>query len=194
MATMNLIPMERQVRNARINRVRAWSYAGGGLTTALGLLWACCAAAPSQVDAPSAEMFSKAAAEMTKANEEALPRRRELASLQEKVASRQYITEQPDFSLLLALLSQVTGDDVVLNHCELTHALTPAEIDRAQLLRIGGMARSQPSVAAFMLALEGTGIFKNVTLVRSNEQPLMNAQVAGFQIQCTIGPVQQGGQ
>ena len=187
----NLIPMHRQLRMARAARLRGWSYAGGGMVVALAVGWMACGLTTSRAVAPPPESFSKAAAEISKANEEAATLRRELAGLREQVAARQSVTGRADTSVLLAMLSQATGEDVVMSHCELANR-DPRAADSPQVLRITGAARNQPEVAAFMLALESTGLFRNVTLVRSNQQQMMNTQVAGFQVECVIGPSQGG--
>jgi Tfp pilus assembly protein PilN len=187
----NLIPMHRQVRVSRANRLRAWAYGGGALLAILAIAWFGCEMAWSQVLAPPPDAFAKATTEISRANEESASLRRQLASLREQVAARQSLTDRPDVSVLLAVLSQATADGVVLSHCELTYR-DPRAAEPPQLLKMAGAARNQPAVAAFMLTLEGTGLFKNVTLVRSNQQQLMNTQVAGFQVECLIGPGQGG--
>jgi hypothetical protein len=193
MASKNLIPVYRQVRDARMSRLRAWSYGAGGLLVAEALVWGALSLAPSQGVAPPPEAFSKAAAEVSKANEQAAGLRWELETVREQVSSRQFVVEQPDYSLLLAMLSQLTGDGVVLSQCELTRGAAATGSDRAQVVKMSGFARNQPAVAAFMLDLEGTGVFKTVTLLRSSEQQLMNANTAGFQVECVLGQGQKGG-
>jgi Tfp pilus assembly protein PilN len=192
MNAVNLIPIHRQLRDARAARVRGWSWAVGGLSALLAMAWVCCAMAPSQAVAPPAAAFTKATAEISKANEESAVLRRELAALRDQALSTRGITDQPDFSVLLALLSQAIGQDVVLNRCELSHDDLKTTSAPEQVLKISGFARNQPAVAAFMLELESTGIFKSVTLVRSNEEPWMDQKVAGFQVHCAIGPVSRG--
>ena len=189
----NLIPLSRQLRDARRTRARTWSFALGGICGAMAVAYACCVLAPSEVSASPPEAFSKTAAELSKANQESAALRRELAVLREQVQSRQYILQQPDYSLLLGLVSQVVDDDVVLNHCELVND-SQGEQSQAQVLKLGGFARSQPAVAGFMLQIEATGIFRKVTLVRSNEQPLLDRQAAAFQVQCVFGPSGKGAQ
>jgi len=192
MNAVNLIPIHRQLRDARSARVRGWSWAAGGLGVLLVMAWTYCAMAPSQAVAPPAEAFTKATAEISKANEESAVLRRQLAALRDQALSARGITDQPDFSILLALLSRAIGQDVVLNRCELSQDNGKATSAPDEVLKISGFARNQPTVAAFMLELESTGIFKSVTLVRSNEEPWMDQKVAGFQVHCVIGPVPRG--
>jgi Tfp pilus assembly protein PilN len=192
MNSVNLIPIHRQLRDARAARICSWAWVVGGLSLLLTMAWACCAIVPSQAVAPPAAALTKATTEISKANEETAALRRELAALREQTLSARGITEQPDFSLLLALLSRAVGEDVVLNQCELTHDNAKVKSSPADVLRISGFARNQPAVAAFMLELESTEIFKSVTLVRSNEEPWMAAKAAGFQVRCSIGPIPRG--
>ena len=195
----NLIPLHRQLHDVRVARLRMWAWVAGGLCCLIVGALACCALGPSQANAAPAQEFSKAAGELTKANQEAAALRVELAAERERLRSRQLISDQPDYSLLLGLLSQQVDEDVVLNRCELGRGASSTDAAQAaqaasETLQLGGFARSQPAVAAFMLQLEATGIFKRVTLLRSNEQPLLSGQVAAFQIQCVLGPSEKGGQ
>lgn len=188
----NLIPLSRQLRDVRSARVRTWSFVLGSVSCALAMAYACCVLVPSQVSAPTPEAFAKAAAELSKAHQESATLRKELAILQEQVHSSQYILDQPDYSLLLALISQVADEHVVLNHCELISDSTAGEQPRRQLLRLGGYARSQTALAKFMLQIESTGVFKKVTLVRSKQQPFLDNEAAAFQVQCVLGAAQKG--
>ena len=186
MNSVNLIPLDRQLREERRERVRAWGLTVAVVTCIVGLAYAVAALGPSDSAAPAPSAFSKAAAEVARANQEAGPLRAQLASLNEQLEARHIVTDQPDCSVLLALLARAVDDDVVLNQCELIHA-TSANAPQSEVLKISGYARTQPSVAGFMLQLEGTGIFKSVQLVRSSDQPLLSARAAAFQVQCVLG-------
>jgi Tfp pilus assembly protein PilN len=201
----NLIPLQRQLRDERIARLKRWAWTTSGLCLFVVAAIACCAAWTTQSTGPTSEDFAKVATDLSKANQEAGTLRADLNVETQRLRSRQLIFEQPDYSLLLRLIAQQVDDDVVLSRCEFRQAGTE-RTDRVEIgsvkdqksktktdsLQIWGFARSQPAVAAFMLQLESTGIFQKVSLLRSSEQPLLNGQVAAFEIQCVPGPSNQG--
>lgn len=197
----NLIPLSRQLRDERAARLRRWAWISGALCGVVGSVIACCAAWTNQLSGPVPQDFTRAAADLSKTNQEAATLHAELAIETQRLRSRQLIFEQPDYSLLLRLIAQQVDDEVVLSRCEF-HQPGVARDDaqdhtqdrkiKSDALQLSGFARSQPAVAAFMLQLESTGIFQKVTLLRSSEQPLFSGQVAAFQIQCIPGPSNQG--
>ncbi|HSZ56394.1 MAG TPA: PilN domain-containing protein [Tepidisphaeraceae bacterium] len=204
----NLIPLARQLRDQRAARLRRWAWIIGGLCCLILATLAYFAAGNSLAGGPPPQEFSKAAAELSKANQQAASLRASLATEKQRLRSRQLIFRQPDYSLLLRLIAQQVDEDVVLSRCEFGRA---SDFDRASefgrargaaplsrtpsdALQLSGFARSQPAVAAFMLQLESTGIFQKVTLVRSNEQPLLSGEVAAFEILCVPGASPKGAQ
>jgi Tfp pilus assembly protein PilN len=188
----NLIPLQRQLRHARRARLRAWSVLLGAIAGSLLLACGVLFLDPSQTSAPAPDAFTKVAGELAQTNQETATVRRQLAALREQVNSRRFVLEQPDYSLLLSMISQVVDDSVVLDQCELSSGGTQSNPSQGQVLKVGGFARSQSAVAGFMLQLETTGIFKKVTLVRSQEQPVLDRQAAAFQVQCLLGPPNKG--
>jgi Tfp pilus assembly protein PilN len=199
----NLIPLHRQLRDERTARIKRWARTTAGLCLFVAAALVCCAAWTSQATGPTSEDFSRAAADLSKANQEAASLRAELNVETQRLRSRQLIFEQPDYSLLLRLIAQQVDDDVVLSRCECYRAgadraqpsdsaKDPKSKTKTDALQLSGFARSQPAVAAFMLQLESTGVFQKVTLLRSSEQPLLSGQVAAFEIQCVPGPSNQG--
>jgi hypothetical protein len=189
--SLNLIPVPRQLRDARARWLRAWGCAGGLTAGIVAMAWLAFNSTASRAAAPPPEAFTKTSAEISQANEESARLRRNLAALKEQVASRESVSRRADASVLLAVLAQATGEDIVLERCEFANRDPKADAS-PQLLKMSGAARNQPAVASFLLALEGTGLFKNVSLVRSGQQQLNNAQVAAFQVECVIGPGQGG--
>src|SRR5690348_10581293 len=118
MNRVNLIPLNRQLRDDRRARLRAWAGVLGALCVAVAIAYAAAAAGTADAGAPPATAFGKAAADVARANQEAAPLRVQLASLNEQSLARQVITDHPDSSVLLALLAHAVDDDVVLNQCE----------------------------------------------------------------------------
>ncbi|MDP6543721.1 MAG: PilN domain-containing protein [Phycisphaerae bacterium] len=116
------------------------------------------------------------------------------------------IGQQPDWSVLLKLLSDGLGDEVVLRNCELNEMLipngaAPARIvaplvstpgvseDNKQLafgLSVSGYGRSQTAVSQFVLRLERSGMFDSVRLVSTTREAFLNSKAVAFQVKCTL--------
>ncbi|MCX5662015.1 MAG: PilN domain-containing protein [Planctomycetota bacterium] len=53
-------------------------------------------------------------------------------------------------------------------------------------LNLGGLARSQGAVTAFVLRLQATGLFEQVDLVKTTREPFLTGEAIAFQIRCTL--------
>lgn len=114
--------------------------------------------------------------------------------------ANQAVTGQPDWSLLLALIARMRGDEVVLNRCALdisskTLGLPaislPALAESADaaapaVLRLQGYGRTQASVAQFALGLERTGLFETVSLLKTNREMFLNGEAVAFRMECQL--------
>jgi len=133
---------------------------------------------------------------------------KELATARWKLDSARGVGRQPDWSVLLALLAEGLGHDVVLKSCELNQVLIPLRgtAGRPQMpppaglngsekgpqelmfvLTVTGFGRSQTAVSQFVLRLERSGLFDNVRLVNANRQPFLNGKAIAFQLECSLG-------
>jgi Tfp pilus assembly protein PilN len=195
MNSTNLLPMARQLRQARLTRIRLWAIALGAVVGLTITTYTGCAFALTDSAAPTAADFSRAARELAEASAHANVIRAELTGAQREVYSAHSLSEQPDLSLLLNLLSRTADERIVLSHCELTESqpgekgseAESASIDGA-ILRLDGFGKSQTAVAAFVLRLETTGVFDRVTLLQSHSQVVLGSDAAAFRIECAMQP------
>lgn len=195
MNSTNLLPMPRQLRQARSTRMRRWAVALGATAALAVATYAGCACALTDSAAPTPADFSRAARDLAEANSDASRVRADLAAVQREVYSAQSLSEQPDLSLLLSLISRTADDRIVLSHCELSESqpgekgseAESANIDSA-LLRLDGFGKTQAAVADFVLRLETTHVFDRVTLLQSHSQPVLGADAAAFRIECAMQP------
>jgi hypothetical protein len=103
---------------------------------------------------------------------------------------------QPDFSILLALLGQLRGEEVILNRCELDAATKgtaslPGDPAAPPRFNVYGYGRSQAAVTQFALRLEQAGPFQSVSVMKSNREPFLSGEAVAFRIEClfqTDGP------
>jgi hypothetical protein len=194
----NLVPLARQLRQARQTRTRAWAFAAGGILLACVATYAACAVGMADHGAPASSEFASAARELSQYNGQATHLRTQLSRVQREVYAARSLADQPDMSLLFAMVSRTAGEQIVLSHCEMTESTGKgAEEDAAgvggAVLRLDGFGKTQAAVAGFVLQLETAGLFNRVTLLQSHSQPLFGNDAAAFRIECLMQP-NPGGQ
>jgi hypothetical protein len=93
--------------------------------------------------------------------------RTELDALQRRMAITSEVDRQPDWSIVLAMVSKKGGDSVRLESCQLLPgARTPAgEIEYR--FTILGESVSQPSLTQFVESLEATRAFSRIKIVET---------------------------
>lgn len=192
---VNLLPLTRQIRVARSGRIKAWSVVLGVVAMLSAATYAGCALVLSDSNAPTAADFSSAVRELGQFNGEATHLKAQLAAVQREVYSAQSLSEQPDLSLLLGLISRTADERIILSRCELTESAPAekgAEAESANfdgaVLRLDGFGKTQTDVATFVLQLETTGVFDRVSLLQSHSQPLLGSDAAAFRIECEMRP------
>lgn len=195
MNSANLLPLPKQLRRARSRRVWRWLIAASTVLVLCAATYAGCVFVLRDSKAPSAADFSSAARELSQINGEAGRLKAQLAGVQQEVYSAQSLSEQPDLSLLLGLISRTADERIILSRCELTESGPGGKGSEAEsasiggaVLRLDGFGKTQTAVAAFVLQLETTGVFDRVTLVQSHSQPVLGTDAAAFRIQCAMQP------
>lgn len=111
------------------------------------------------------------------------------------------MTRQPDWSKLLALLSELRGADVVLTRCQLASAhdrassaaATGAGSARRFEVEIHGFGREESAVSQFFLRLEEQKLFSTVKVVHMVRQPYLTGEAMMFELSCAIGDEPGGG-
>jgi len=145
--------------------------------------------------------------------------KRDIHTLQEELTAgeatlkaNRALTDQPDWSILLALVARDLNDEVVLTRCELkggasaaptataatpmpTTASAPAAVPAASpegarpevfVLDVTGYGKTMMAVSQFVLAMERTGLFDEVRLVKTNREPFLTTSAVAFQITCLM--------
>jgi Tfp pilus assembly protein PilN len=211
---VNLIPLHRRRTKARRARARLWFVIAG--TYAVALLIGGAALMLTSAAEPTKDL-RKASSEIERSNQQLTAIRVVLAEAQQTLASARAVSDQPDWSILLAVLAKSQGDDVVLNRCDLApvkdDALPPAppvappvqtvglaakppvprSAGRADL-RLSGLGRSQAAVAQFVLQLESTDLFEHVSLLQTTRQDYLGDEAFAFELDCPLrGRTSSGG-
>jgi hypothetical protein len=192
MKSRNLIPAYRLTARARGRRLRAWIL-GGSVYAALliGVYLGSRATWGGNREALAAER-EKIDVRMQQTSRTVRSLQHELDTVNLQLHATQAIEDQPDWSLLLAMLPARLTDDVFLRRCEIKPvvaegAATAGRTDSAYVLRLAGYGRTMTSVLAFVQGLESIGLFDQVRLTRTNSEPLLAGTAISFQAECVMG-------
>lgn len=212
LASVNLIPASRQDGKHRRARTRMWCAVGlcyGGLVMLAviftRLLWV--------FDSRSlSSQLAGLMAEIENADDAAKGLRVELRNARALAETRNVVADQADWSVLLAVLSQTTGNDVVLRSVQLqtqeereeapapvtataaassTAAATNSKTtnkseQRVYSFAIAGLGQSQSAVSQFLLRLEQLRLFDQVRLVETRREPFLDQEAIAFRINCVL--------
>jgi hypothetical protein len=186
----NLMPAVRLARLAQARSVRRWVKIVSVYST---LVIAACGAIgfTAATDAPQDAKAVHAYLERAKKKSAAIGA--DVAAEQTRMASVMEVSEQPDWSILLSVLSRTLGDDIVLT------AVDTSGPDGAggastmpDVFTITGVGRSQPAIAQFVLRLERLGLFSRVDLVQTSPQSVFGTDGIGFKLECATA-IARGG-
>lgn len=202
MKRVNLMPQVRRQAQARKARIVRWTTVLGtyGFLLLLGYLASVryVKADTRPFDTEARELDSKLAT----TNQTVAALSRELAQVQAKLRTAQAVGQQPDWSRLLALLSQNTSENIVLDVCRLRRVAkadgpakpapppgTPTAdplADSQLVLELEGFAKAQSNVPEYVLRLEEVGLFDKVKLVKTSRQDFLKNKTVAFSLECTF--------
>jgi len=189
----NLIPSHRLEAARRRRRLKAWTGAVSVYAAALVAVYVAgvCAWGVNRDALDHRREATAAGVEQTRARIDET--QAELAEVHRTLRANEAIGGHPDWSLLLMLVAEHMNDGVVLRRCR----LGPPDADEAPSrkvesdgrwrLEMEGYGREVTAVSEFALALEKTGLFNEVRLLKTVRQPFLAGQATHFQIRCDLG-------
>ncbi len=195
---VNLIPAARRQAKQRQVRVRWWLT---GCVVYAALWIAAFVAAQAVVGREDRALrgeFVAGSARVQEAERTVDALRGRIGRAEARLASGRAVGEQPDWSLLLAMLSSALGDETVLRSIRLQ---APPEAapgaaggspgDAARTLQpitldLTGLGRTQQVVSEFVLRLEHTPLFEMVRLVDTRREPFLADYAVVFRIECVL--------
>ena len=206
MDCVDLIPAGRREAKARRARVRRWAIAlAVYLSVAMIGYIACYVSADN--DDEATRLKQEVAERIRASRREVQSLRSEIDDVSRKLAIAHAVGKHPDWSLLLATVSDLMAGEVMLGRCSLTPVApaegrdqpgsgedTTLEASRPKgfLLALDGLATTQTAVSQFVLRLEKTKLFAKVRLIKTYRQEFLGGRVAAFQLECLLDG--QGGQ
>ena len=115
----------------------------------------------------------------------------QLADAERRLRAAAVLSERPAWATLLRLIAQGAGADVLLSGVEIAGG---GSASGGATVTVTGYAAGPGEVAAFVLRLEGSGVFGRVELASSRREPFGDDVATGFTVRCTMGGANgQGG-
>ncbi len=207
MIRVDLIPRQRIERRHRRRRLQVWlaivaAYAACVLAGALGIRIA---------DSRDDRKLRQALTLRRETTTSAIRAVQEMGTLVTnasiRLAANRAVGDQPDWSVLLAILAETAGEDVVLLRCSMSIAgqgpgrpavRPPAgtdggtAADRARTVELTGLAPTQHDVSGFLLRMERTPLFRDVRLLDTRRQPLLDRTVVLFRVDLRLDAGREG--
>ncbi len=204
--SVNLVPSARREEQVRSARIRFWfmtcAIYGLGWLGALVLV----GATALNDDAGLPDELRQVIGLVAESESELAALRDELGRSRAELTTSLTIGEQPDWSALLVLLSTTLGDRIILRNCKLTtfhkspgargpgtastmkdRSVTGVVRESTTIqLQLGGLGIAQQAVSEFVLRLEETSLFRQVTLLDTKREPFLDGDAIAFHIECLL--------
>lgn len=197
MYEVNLIPIDRQIAKRRSALTRLWIGLCSGYVASLALIWMISAGSAYVGDDPQ-ERIQAVSEQIEQSKVANITLTVQLTQARSVFEASRQIGERPDWSILMALISQTRGDQIVLKRLAVQQARSNGSMtDRLAVsdgyrVRIDGYGLTQGAVSSFALHLERTKVFSRVTVLTTSREPFMGKSAVGFEFECLLG--EQGGQ
>ena len=193
----NLLPRDLVRERARRRRRALWARAGGAYVAVLATV---CAAAwtHTRPGPDSARAHAITLAERNAVTRAAIDHvRRQLASVSDILDPRQGLAEQPDFSVVLKLVSASVEPDTIIRQVSLRGGGTdtlrsvaaPAGSEREPkhfVLTIAGTSRGEIGVSQMSARLKESGAFDHVEIRRTGRENTPAAEGVTFEVECVM--------
>lgn len=195
MRVINLLPSRVRFRHQRRRWVRRWV----GSLTLFAVVGACASftghAAADRDDRDAVRALAVLTRERIALHSRVSALRSDVLTLFNRVRANREIGEQPDWSVLLRFLAKQGRGEVVITQLGLRSqdpddTKQTAESDGSTTpisLRMEGYGLSPTAVSGFVLRLENSGLFEQVTIERTDERPFLSRKATFFGVTATMG-------
>ena len=204
MNRVNLIPAYRIQAKKRRLRIGTWAVACTACTLLLLAVCGVCYAVLGRDDRGLDEELRAVAGKIRASKAAIGAARLQLHSAEAELAANRAVGSQPDWSILLAWVSDKLGEDIVLRECRLGDRAArpfgrprpseqlprgspiPGPDGAEYALTLIGYGRSLPAVSQFALRLERSQLFPKVRLIRNTREPFLADNAVAFEIACSL--------
>lgn len=167
MTRLNLLPAGLVVRRQRARRIAAWSWVVGvGAVCALACGVGLHVSATGLAGDPSARVLAVQQQSAAEADSTAKITA-EIGELRRRAQVAAQVSRRPNWSVLLALLAERRGADVVLVAVGVTPTPAGAVAPTGFSVQVSGVAETMASAQRYVLELEASGVFDEVRLLET---------------------------
>ena len=197
---VNLIPASTLTARQKGRRGRWWIAACLTYLAILGAAYLGCWLKWDRGKGPGEDGMKEVVAQIEQANRRMAALRIATSAIAAKIEANRAVGNQPDWSVLLAMVAKSLGQDVVLKHCRLELESSKLALKEASasadprndgkkhfLFELSGLGRSQTAVSQFVLRLERAGLFDRVKLIRTSREKFLSGNAVSFQLACSLG-------
>ena len=205
MNSVNLIPGKRLVLRQRRIVNRRW----GWVCAILIGVWVTAGLATRSMWMPDSNVIKDLAQTGSRIEQLAIDLTRQVAQLEQvraELGAGRAISTRSDWSVVLAIVSQCAGDDLVLRKCQLSpiwnrdaspglrsvgnslqrHGLEPVTASQ-WILQLAGVGKTLEDVSQFVLRLEQTNLFDRVQVVDSGQEIFLGEPATSFILVLNLG-------
>jgi hypothetical protein len=169
-------------------RRRVWIVVGTGYALFAAVAAGVAALGGTHADRSLDRDLETARAECRAAQEIAGRLTGEIAQLDRTVDAHRAIVQRPDWSILLTLLAQSCGEEIVLSRCSAD--ARPRADENGHLapivVELDGLGHNQESVTRFVLRMEELPVFSKVKLRETRREPFGSGYATAFRLRCEI--------
>jgi hypothetical protein len=201
----NLIPHARQLARRRAACVKLWStIVPGAAALLMGAYGYLRASWPTETSSLQEELESREE-RITLKQSESERLRSDIESVQRLIRAKEAVGQQPDWGVLLLLVSARLGDEVVLQSCVLDPVSQqdgkPVSVAGTRptsfRLTLGGVGKDQRAIADFVRSLDNQDpgrLFDRVSLLECRRTPFAGREAMSFRIECALSDLGAGGE
>jgi hypothetical protein len=187
-SSINLMPARRRDALRRRRRIQAWiaTVCVYACVVGAGALWSFVAT----LDFGSREQLELAdlSARAKVLEEDTQAKQAEFASANATLKANLVVHQEPNWSVLMALIAAELREDAVLERFRMMQGEYKggATDAPAYVVLLTGTSLSQANVFEFTLRLEGLKLFRKVTIVESRRKSIGGREVVGFDMRCEL--------
>ena len=190
MIQVNLVPAGRLTAQRRNRRVARWTTACLSYAALLVAVQLFAFAHWGDAGRDTYARLDDVRAGMANLQQQMGQQRIRMAMARRVLHADRMITQRPDWSIMLALLAESLGDEVLLRASSLdapeAGAHGPADVGDRRTLHLRGLATTPSAVSQLALRLESTGLFAGVKVLSTQRDSYGGQKMVSFSIACDI--------
>lgn len=199
---VNLIPVSIRRARAVAAHLRVWILMSGTCIVACALIAGVLFTRHTSQLARQESEHRALEAQRTQLESQAADAARNVAELNHRLAIAQTVRSHPDWSALLRAIAARRDPGVTFENIDISPRTPPAPVAKSSkpaerspaappeyfLVRLRGVAESQPTLWTFVRTLESLRVFESVKTINSGARAAGDKQVIEFSIECALAP------